>query len=33
MSKLFNEANGEHLFVYAKIEPFIEDIRDAVWQS
>ena len=25
--KLFNETNGEHMFVYAKIEPVIEDIR------
>jgi cysteinyl-tRNA synthetase len=25
--QMFNEANGEHLFVYAKIEPFIEDLR------
>jgi cysteinyl-tRNA synthetase len=24
---MFNEANGEHLFVYAKLEPFIEDLR------
>jgi hypothetical protein len=26
---LFNETNGEHIFVYAKIEPVIEDIRAA----
>jgi hypothetical protein len=25
--KLFNETNGEHIFVYAKIAPVIEDIR------
>ncbi|MFN2492827.1 MAG: hypothetical protein ABR501_08095 [Pyrinomonadaceae bacterium] len=25
--QLFNETNGEHLFVYAKIEPVIQDIR------
>jgi len=25
--KLFNETNGEHLFVYMKIQPLIEDIR------
>jgi hypothetical protein len=25
--KLFNETNGEHIFVYAKIEPVIEEIR------
>jgi hypothetical protein len=27
---LFNETNGEHIFVYAKIEPVIEDIRTAL---
>ena len=26
---LFNETNGEHIFVYAKIEPVLEDIRTA----
>jgi hypothetical protein len=25
--ELFNETNGEHLFVYSKIEPVIEEIR------
>lgn len=25
--QLFNETNGEHIFVYAKIEPVIEEIR------
>jgi hypothetical protein len=25
--QLFNETNGEHLFVYAKIAPVIEDVR------
>jgi hypothetical protein len=25
--KLFNEANGEHLFVYSKIQPVIEEVR------
>jgi hypothetical protein len=25
--QLFNETNGEHIFIYAKIEPVIEDIR------
>lgn len=25
--KMFNEANGEHVFIYSKIEPVIEDIR------
>lgn len=27
---LFNETNGEHIFVYAKIEPVIEDLRSAL---
>jgi len=26
--KMFNEANGEHVFIYAKIEPVIEDVRN-----
>ena len=25
--QLFNDTNGEHIFVYSKIEPLIEDIR------
>jgi hypothetical protein len=25
--QLFNETNGEHIFVYAKIEPVLEDLR------
>ncbi len=25
--QLFNETNGEHLFVFSKIEPVLEDIR------
>jgi hypothetical protein len=25
--KLFNESNGEHIFVYAKIEPIIGEVR------
>ncbi len=25
--KLFNESNGEHIFVYSKIQPVIEEIR------
>lgn len=25
--QLFNETNGEHIFVYAKIAPVIEDVR------
>ena len=24
---LFNETNGEHIFVYSKVEPIIEDVR------
>ncbi|MCM3901310.1 MAG: hypothetical protein ND866_06365 [Pyrinomonadaceae bacterium] len=24
---LFNETNGEHIFVYSKVEPVLEDIR------
>jgi hypothetical protein len=26
--KMFNEANGEHVFIYAKIEPVITEIRN-----
>ena len=26
-AKMFNEANGEHVFVYAKVEPFLADLR------
>jgi hypothetical protein len=25
--QMFNDANGEHIFVFAKIEPIIEDLR------
>ena len=25
--KLFNESNGEHLFVYSKLQPVIEEVR------
>jgi len=25
--KMFNEANGEHIFVFSKVEPFLADIR------
>lgn len=25
--QMFNDANGEHLFVYAKIEPFLPELR------
>jgi hypothetical protein len=27
-AEMFNDANGEHLFVYAKLEPFIPAMRD-----
>ncbi len=27
--KLFNESNGEHLFVYSKVQPIIEEVRAA----
>lgn len=26
-AQMFNDANGEHLFVYAKMEPFLADLR------
>lgn len=26
-SQMFNDANGEHLFVYSKMEPFLADLR------
>jgi hypothetical protein len=26
-AQMFNDANGEHLFVYAKVQPFIADLR------
>ncbi len=26
---MFNDANGEHVFVYAKIEPFIPELKSA----
>lgn len=25
--QMFNDANGEHIFVYAKVEPFLEALR------
>jgi len=28
--QMFNDANGEHLFVFAKIEPILEDMRKAM---
>ena len=27
-SQMFNDANGEHLFVYAKLEPFLPALRE-----
>ena len=24
---MFNDANGEHLFIYSKLEPFLADLR------
>src|SRR5215211_8865529 len=27
-AKMFNDANGEHIFVYAKLEPFIAALRE-----
>lgn len=27
---MFNDANGEHLFVYAKLEPFLPALREAM---
>jgi hypothetical protein len=29
-AQMFNDANGEHLFVYAKLEPFIPALREAM---
>jgi hypothetical protein len=29
-AQMFNDANGEHLFVYAKVEPFLADLRARV---
>ena len=29
---MFNEANGEHLFIFAKIEPILADMRQA-WNA
>lgn len=26
-AQMFNDANGEHLFVYSKLEPFLEELR------
>jgi hypothetical protein len=30
--QMFNDANGEHLFVFAKIEPILADMRQA-WNA
>ena len=30
--QMFNDANGEHLFIFAKIEPIIEDLRK-MWNA
>lgn len=30
--QMFNDANGEHLFVFAKIEPILEELRQATNQ-
>ena len=29
-AQMFNDANGEHIFVYAKMEPFIPAMREAM---
>src|SRR5258705_9674053 len=29
-AQMFNDANGEHIFVYAKMEPFIPALREAM---
>ena len=29
-AQMFNDANGEHLFVYAKMEPFLPAMREAM---
>jgi hypothetical protein len=29
-AEMFNDANGEHLFVYAKLEPFLPGLREAM---
>jgi len=30
--QMFNDANGEHLFVFAKIEPILEELRQTTNQ-
>jgi hypothetical protein len=27
--QMFNDANGEHIFVFSKVEPFLKDLRTA----
>jgi hypothetical protein len=29
-AQMFNDANGEHLFVYAKVEPFLAGLREGM---
>jgi hypothetical protein len=29
-AQMFNDANGEHIFVYAKLEPFLPALREAM---
>jgi len=29
-AEMFNDANGEHIFVFAKLQPFLEQLRAAV---
>ena len=29
--EMFNDANGEHIFVFSKIEPFLEDVRQTIY--
>ena len=29
-AEMFNDANGEHVFVFAKLQPFLEQLRAAV---
>lgn len=31
-AEMFNDTNGEHMMVYAKIEPFIAELRE-MWQE
>ena len=29
--EMFNDANGEHIFVFSKVEPFLEGIRQTIY--